>query len=119
MIIELKEKEVSSSKVYSPESYDEDGLYLVYDKVSWCIVSSIDGLITSVPLQSKKVIEQYRKQAKDECRKDFEADIESLLNQIKDLIIESKSSNSTGADIDISELTRLVAVAQKPELIKG
>ena len=116
MTIELKEIKVEQNKLVDPTQYNGDGLYLANDSTMWFLVTVEKSVVNVIPLKNKDIVKQYREQAIDECQKDFASSIESKINHIISLLSENNKPQSKS--LSVESITKLIAVAQKPELIK-
>ena len=115
--IKLEEREIETSKLFDVTQYNGEGLYIVNDGITWSLVSVENGLVNTIPLKNKDILKQYREQATAECQKDLATSIEGKLNHIISLLSENNEPQNKSLS-DIESITKLVAVAQKPELIK-
>lgn len=135
--LELKETTIPPNEVHKTETWvgNNIGLYLVNDGIAFILVYWNGNYSTILPIPNKEVINELvrvnRKDAEeyvDKTARDFNSEI---LNQLEFLtqgvkfLTEKEATTpyveqprNNGSNIDIKDITQLIAVAQKPELIK-
>ena len=133
--------------VYNGEAYPKkDGLYMVDDGTMYYFVTvSYDisistNMVMANPLPRKAIIKEYERND-DSVQKQLaelnkgikeiihitnQIDIDNIDDKIVDTINEFETSLvqkitaiNTKSDVDLAGLTKLIAVAQKPDLLKG
>jgi len=108
----------------------KNGIYLVNDGIMHMLVSVVNGFVTTLVLPNKQILDEYASQAKSDaakCERDVLADLEGKFKVFEQVLGESLkgvaeaitgiANTKTGSDIDLAGLTKLIAVAQKPDLI--
>lgn len=111
-----KELNLSVVDLYDVTKYDGDGLYLVDDGFMYYLVSVQNQATAYIAIPRENIVKH--KQMIGEGGIDLlQRQLAELNKAIKDLS-EVKTIQSNSNDINISDLTKLIAVAQKPELIK-
>ena len=138
MTVKLEMLSLKPDEMYSVNKYPGDGLYIVDDGIMYLLAGVFNGGVASIPLPSKQVIDEYARIVKDTClhnQNDIaKQDIETrrkLINEIEELDttmerVLDELSRLTGqlsaagqSNIDLAGLTKMIAVAQKPDLVKG
>jgi hypothetical protein len=127
--IKISTLDINASEMYDINTYPkEDGLYIVNDSIAYYLVGKYNGLINTISLPSKQVVdnlieanvEGYRKEVENiKCEyKQALNETTSKLDELKQLILNMELPAPAGT-MDINALTKLVAVAQSPELVKS
>jgi len=109
-----------------------DGLYIVNDGFGHHLISILDKCIRRIPLPNKEILEQYKKSAQDDVKQTQRDILIALENKIEHIgevldvslteiteVITTMSGKKQESVIDLGGLTKLVAVAQNPDLLKG
>jgi len=136
--IELEELDLKGKGIFDEAAYPNEGIYLVNDNIAYNIVSKVNGSVYTVPIANKDILKQYidadTAVACININRDIDNKFDTILDAIKhqpstmvqtlsnilsntETIINSKHE-SNDSNVNIKDLTHLVAVAQKPELIK-
>ncbi len=123
--------------VYNGEAYPKkDGIYAVDDGMTHYLVAitfdttALTNMIYVILLPRKYVIEDYNEEQDIYMGKQLRA-IQDAINSLEKTIDEqididgvveafkTAVSDMKGGDVDLAGLTKLIAVAQKPDLLKG
>jgi hypothetical protein len=116
--LHLEEIKVKPDEIYNPDSYEGDGIYIAITGTSNSIVTVIDGLVGSIPLPNEIIMDKYMQDKVEEVKEDLLGTINSKLDNLLKYVGTKEVNASTNTSLDLDDITRLVAVAQKPELIK-
>lgn len=120
-------QEVAVSDIYLPENYKEGTINLVNDGVSVYLTVLINGCVSTLAIPNKDIFKSYAADAKREenergqkVQQDYYGEInhklEYLLKSAKEQVepIEVPQSQS----FNINDIINMIAVLQKPELLK-
>lgn len=127
-LIKLEPMHVNNATHY-PQG---DGIYIVDDGVTHTIAVVSNGGVMTAMLPNKQIIDEYARHAKDKavkCERDILTDLEHKIKVFENTLGESlkgvaeaitaNAPKKQSSDIDLAGLTKLIAVAQKPDLVKG
>jgi hypothetical protein len=112
-IIVKDELKIDVSSVFDATAYPSDGIFLVDDGMSYQLAIVSAGAVTTLFIPREAIVKEYEKTD--------ETVIEKELKEIKNLLKVKKQEKPQhiSGDIDFAGITKLVAVAQNPDLIKG
>ena len=132
MKITLDITEMSVTNVYNLNSYEKEGLYLVNDGITYMLVYYDGEVVATLGLPNKLVLDEYIREELKQAQvaeKDFHSILESKLERVNkgiDYITEmlhkpaetKEVIESNGNNFDLKELTNMLAISQKPDLLK-
>jgi len=138
MTVKLEMLSLKPNEVYIATNYPKDGLYTVDDGFMYLLIGVFNGRVNSIPLPSRQVIDEYARIVKDACshnqnditkrnietHKKLTDKIEELDTTMKHVLdkltgLTGQLSAAGQSNIDLAGLTKMIAVAQKPDLVKG
>ena len=120
LTLEFEEVTVAPSDLHTFSSYQHSGLYIAHDGIAWFIVSAAsEGNVFTIPLPSDIILEQYIEKAKEAARIDMGEVISNELSHVVHLLEQliDRDEISSG-NPNLAELTKLIAVAQDPNMLK-
>lgn len=125
MILEFEEIKLLSTEVTDTTKYPSIGLFVVNDGVISSLVYNSGSYIATLPIPNNKIPEEYKGEEDYSANlKRFEAilkdntqlqEIKAQLDQLTTLLQKPQTSNF---DMNLKDLTKLVAVVQDAQLIK-
>lgn len=128
MLIEIEEIKIANIDLFLPSEYEENSLNLVNDGIAFHLVTCINGIVNLIPLPNKDILKSYANTAGARCKEDTERLLANKLEGLHKMIegnmtkfIDSKREDiviPTTQNFNIKDLTELIAVAQKPDLLK-
>lgn len=131
--LKFREIKLAPGDLYDVSKYTNgDGLYIVNDGIAHLLVSVVNSVIVSIPLPNRQILDEYARQAKSDaaqCERDILADLERKIKHFETMLSESlkgvaeaiatTASKKPETTLDLAGLTKMIAVAQKPDLVKG
>lgn len=125
-----KELKLKTGETYDITKYPSDGLFLVDDGTVYLLAIVENGAVMTIPVPREYIVkhkQQIGESGIDLLQKqlaelnkgiiDLRSELDDGLTEAFDEMTRTLSQNSGGSDYDLSDLTKLIAVAQKPELI--
>jgi len=133
MILKLEVMQIEPISILDISKYPSgDGMYLVNDGIAHLIVVVFAGIASSVRIPNTQILDEYTRKAKGDaarCERDVLSDLERKIKVFETVLGESLvgiadaiskiSNKKQDSNIDLAGLTKLIAVAQKPDLVKG
>ena len=131
-----KEMKLMPTEIADVNKYDGEGLYLVDDGVAYMLVTVYNGYCTTMLVERKYIvkhkqaigesgIELLQKQLSElnYMIKKLTETTDSIADDNSDMswqnqVLNLLQNHGKSSDVDLAGLTKLIAVAQKPELIK-
>lgn len=118
MTLTFEEIEIEPCKVFDVNQYPGDGLYIAKDGKIKTIIAVENGMMWTLPLPISILVEDYANRELVEKAINTEDLIRSGFKQLAGLISECNETKTAGQSFDISDITKLVAMSQKPEMFK-
>jgi len=115
--LEFNELEIKPDDLFKPEMYEPNSLNLVNDGIAFHLVSVLGNMVQAIPLQNVDIFKQKIDDSTKCARESYAQDVDRKLKYITEQLnkLEDKPSNDT---FGLDAITKLVAVSQKPEMLK-